>query len=60
MFCFFLIQARTDYKKERPLLRRKSELPHDPGTVRAISDFHRPDDYLKSVQGNDPPPSSAS
>lgn len=41
----------TDMKKatrnkEKPLLRRKSELPHDQYTIKALSDHKRADDYL--------------
>lgn len=32
--------------KEKPLLRRKSELPHDSYTVRALNDHKRADEYL--------------
>ncbi|KAI5741450.1 hypothetical protein M8J76_013760 [Diaphorina citri] len=32
--------------KEKPLLRRKSELPHDTYTVRALSDHKRADEFL--------------
>lgn len=32
--------------KEKPLLRRKSELPYDETTIRALSDHKRPNEYL--------------
>ncbi|KAK2163233.1 hypothetical protein LSH36_83g01069 [Paralvinella palmiformis] len=32
--------------KEKPLLRRKSELPHDAYTIRALENHKRPDEYL--------------
>ncbi len=46
LICF---QTKTDLRKERPLVRRKSELPHDPNTERALTDHHRHDAYLKSL-----------
>lgn len=36
-------QARN---KEKPLLRRKSELPYDETTIRALSDHKRPNEFL--------------
>ncbi|XP_065219830.1 serine/threonine-protein phosphatase 2A 56 kDa regulatory subunit gamma isoform-like isoform X2 [Planococcus citri] len=33
-------------KKDKPLLRRKSELPHDTYTVKALTDHKRADEYL--------------
>ncbi|XP_015364566.1 PREDICTED: serine/threonine-protein phosphatase 2A 56 kDa regulatory subunit gamma isoform-like isoform X1 [Diuraphis noxia] len=33
-------------RKEKPLLRRKSELPHDTYTLRALNDHKRADEYL--------------
>lgn len=35
-------------KKEKPLLRRKSELPHDTYTVKALTDHRRADEYLST------------
>lgn len=36
---------------DKPLLRRKSDLPADSGTVHALFEHKRPDEYLKT-----PPP----
>ncbi|XP_015609845.1 serine/threonine-protein phosphatase 2A 56 kDa regulatory subunit gamma isoform isoform X2 [Cephus cinctus] len=36
----------TGMNKEKPLLRRKSELPQDSYTMRALSDHKRTDEYL--------------
>ncbi|XP_075222490.1 serine/threonine-protein phosphatase 2A 56 kDa regulatory subunit gamma isoform-like isoform X2 [Lycorma delicatula] len=39
-------EVRKVRNKDKPLLRRKSELPHDSYTVRALSDHKRADEYL--------------
>lgn len=39
------IQIRN---KDKPLLRRKSDLPTDSGTIRALFEHKRTDDYLKT------------
>ncbi|XP_054265706.1 serine/threonine-protein phosphatase 2A 56 kDa regulatory subunit gamma isoform-like isoform X3 [Macrosteles quadrilineatus] len=39
-------EVRKARNKEKPLLRRKSELPHDNYTVRALSDHKRADEFL--------------
>ncbi|XP_076032067.1 serine/threonine-protein phosphatase 2A 56 kDa regulatory subunit gamma isoform-like isoform X4 [Oratosquilla oratoria] len=39
-------QVKKTRNKEKPLLRRKSELPHDQYTIRALTDHKRADDYL--------------
>lgn len=39
-------QAKKVRNKEKPLLRKKSELPHDQYTIKALSDHKRADDYL--------------
>lgn len=39
-------QVKKVRNKEKPLLRRKSELPHDQYTIKALSDHKRADDYL--------------
>uniref|UniRef100_A0A6M2DP15 Serine/threonine protein phosphatase 2A regulatory subunit n=1 Tax=Xenopsylla cheopis TaxID=163159 RepID=A0A6M2DP15_XENCH len=44
-------EVRNVRNKEKPLLRRKSELPQDSGTVRALSEHRRADEYLTT-----PPP----
>ncbi|KAG0716060.1 Serine/threonine-protein phosphatase 2A regulatory subunit delta isoform [Chionoecetes opilio] len=38
--------AKKVRNKEKPLLRKKSELPHDQYTIKALSDHKRADDYL--------------
>lgn len=53
-FCVFFcrcfinqkFQARNGRNKEKPLIRRKSELPQDTGTVRALIEHKRADEYL--------------
>uniref|UniRef100_A0A914V8Q5 Serine/threonine protein phosphatase 2A regulatory subunit n=2 Tax=Plectus sambesii TaxID=2011161 RepID=A0A914V8Q5_9BILA len=45
--------SKADLRKERPMARRKSELPHDPGTAKALTEHHRHDQYLKSVPNAD-------
>uniref|UniRef100_A0A9J2P6T0 Serine/threonine protein phosphatase 2A regulatory subunit n=1 Tax=Ascaris lumbricoides TaxID=6252 RepID=A0A9J2P6T0_ASCLU len=47
------ISASDDIRGERELARRKSELPHDPSTDRALEEHKRHDPYLKSVPNND-------
>jgi len=44
----FVIQAKkmTNVNKVKPLLRRKSDLPQDSYTMRALSDHKRADEYL--------------
>uniref|UniRef100_A0A1B6F4U8 Serine/threonine protein phosphatase 2A regulatory subunit n=2 Tax=Cuerna arida TaxID=1464854 RepID=A0A1B6F4U8_9HEMI len=39
-------EVRKARNKEKPLLRRKSELPHDNYTVRALNDHKRADEFL--------------
>ena len=34
--------------------RRKSELPQDPILTRALNDYHRPDDFLRTVPPDNP------
>lgn len=41
-------QVRGERNKEKPLIRKKSDLPADTGTVRALMEHIRPDDYLKT------------
>lgn len=36
----------TNSNKTKPLLRRKSDLPQDTYTMRALSDHKRADEYL--------------
>lgn len=44
----FNFQARNIRNKEKPLIRRKSDLPQDSGTVRAIYEHKRTDEFLMS------------
>ncbi|KAH8295024.1 hypothetical protein KR018_005941 [Drosophila ironensis] len=44
-------EIRGERNKEKPLLRRKSDLPSDSGTVKALIEHKRPDEYLTT-----PPP----
>ncbi|CAG7659402.1 unnamed protein product [Allacma fusca] len=39
-------QGNRTKNKDKPLLRRKSELPHDTYTVKALNDHKRADEYL--------------
>lgn len=47
IFYFLFIQNRKN-RKEKPLLRRKSELPHDTYTLRALNDHKRADEFLST------------
>jgi len=39
-------QAKRVKNREKPLLRRKSELPHDTYTIKALTDHKRADEFL--------------
>jgi serine/threonine-protein phosphatase 2A regulatory subunit B' len=39
-------EAKKMIKRDKPLLRRKSELPHDPLSLKAITDHKRADEFL--------------
>lgn len=41
-------REKSPHNKDKPLLRRKSDLPADSGTVRALIEHKRPDEYLKT------------
>ncbi|XP_065354858.1 serine/threonine-protein phosphatase 2A 56 kDa regulatory subunit gamma isoform isoform X2 [Calliphora vicina] len=41
-------REKSPRNKDKPLLRRKSDLPADSGTVRALIEHKRPDEYLKT------------
>lgn len=43
---FFKAKKMTNVNKVKPLLRRKSDLPQDSYTMRALSDHKRADEYL--------------
>lgn len=47
---FPYFQIRNIRNKEKPLMRRKSELPQDTGTVRALIEHKRADEYLTDVK----------
>lgn len=40
------MQAKRVKNREKPLLRRKSELPHDTYTIKALTDHKRADEFL--------------
>ncbi|XP_037953345.1 serine/threonine-protein phosphatase 2A 56 kDa regulatory subunit delta isoform-like [Teleopsis dalmanni] len=42
-------EKRGERNKDKPLLRRKSDLPADCGTVRALIEHKRPDEFLKTT-----------
>ncbi|XP_055387774.1 serine/threonine-protein phosphatase 2A 56 kDa regulatory subunit gamma isoform isoform X6 [Condylostylus longicornis] len=42
------IYSRNERNKDKPLIRRKSDLPADTGTVRALIEHKRADEYLKT------------
>ncbi|XP_055715085.1 serine/threonine-protein phosphatase 2A 56 kDa regulatory subunit gamma isoform isoform X3 [Phlebotomus papatasi] len=40
------VRVHISKNKEKPLIRRKSDLPQDSGTVRALIEHKRPDEFL--------------
>ena len=40
------MQAKRVKNREKPLLRRKSKLPHDTYTIKALTDHKRADEFL--------------
>ena len=49
IYIFFLFQNKQrNRNKEKPLLRRKSELPVDQCTMKALTDYKRTEDYLNT------------
>lgn len=49
LFCLTVLagnQAKRVKNREKPLLRRKSELPHDTYTIKALTDHKRADEFL--------------
>ena len=50
--CMCFVQARKKRNDAKPLIRRKSELPHDSTTVRALDTHKRADDYLSTSTEN--------
>lgn len=47
-FQFYLWQVRNMRNKEKPLIRRKSDLPQDSGVAKALTSYKRADDFLKT------------
>lgn len=43
---YFVFQALKDQKKDRPLVRRKSELPQDIYTMKALESHCRADELI--------------
>jgi len=41
-----VMQMQKKVNKDKPLLRRKSELPHDSSTLRALENHKRPEPFL--------------
>ncbi|RXG51337.1 hypothetical protein Avbf_07437 [Armadillidium vulgare] len=41
-------RQRRMKNKDKPFLRKKSELPHDQFTIKALNDHKRSDEYLAS------------
>jgi len=45
---FAVFQINRKKPKDKPLLRRKSELPHDITMIKALDGHKRPDEYLRT------------
>jgi serine/threonine-protein phosphatase 2A regulatory subunit B' len=43
------LKAVKSRNKEKPLLRRKSELPHDSTTAKALNDHKRADEFVRAA-----------
>ena len=43
----------TCIRKDKPLIRRKSDLPRDQATQKAIEQHHRPDEFLVPPSNDD-------
>lgn len=43
-----LFQVRNLRNKDKPLIRRKSDLPQDSGVARALTSYKRADEFLKT------------
>lgn len=43
------VEMSSKKPENRKFVRRKSELPHDTGTVNALTDYHSPEEYLNSA-----------
>jgi serine/threonine-protein phosphatase 2A regulatory subunit B' len=44
-----ILKVRNLRNKDKPLLRRKSDLPADTGVAKALTGYKRADDFLKST-----------
>ena len=42
------VERKGGVRQDKPVVRRKSELPRDLATMKALESFKRPDDYLTS------------
>lgn len=54
------MQSQRATNKDKPLLRRKSDLPRDAVTYKALEAHKRPDPFLTSAKEGGAPPTSAS
>lgn len=50
----FDFQASRTMQKGKPMIRRKSELPHDYATLNALEKHKRPNDFLTSASEGNP------
>ena len=53
MWCACVLQLKKK-PREKPLLRRKSELPHDMSMMRALETHKRADEFLVTSTENNP------
>ena len=51
---FRLLQATRTMQKGKPMVRRKSELPHDYSTLNALEKHKRPNEFLNSAAESNP------
>ena len=49
-----LLQASRTLQKGKPMIRRKSELPHDYATLNALEKHKRPNDFLTTASESNP------
>ncbi|CAF3837781.1 unnamed protein product [Rotaria sordida] len=47
-------EASRTMQKGKPMIRRKSELPHDYSTLNALDKHKRPNDFLSSATESNP------
>jgi len=45
----FSFKARNLRNMDKPLLRKKSELPQDSGVAKALTNYKRADEFLKTT-----------